>query len=135
MKSRLLLSVALTVILVGCDGGCGELPGNGVIVEQSRDTGPFTGVVSSLGFQTEVLVGPETTVKLRGDENLLEHISLGVGTDGVLTTFWAVSAPPVPTQPFALTITTPHADDCGSGGPLEVDRSRHSGGQPRRECQ
>jgi len=116
MKSRLLLSVALAAILVGCDGGCGEIPGNGVIVEQSRDLEPFTGVVSSLGIQAEVIVGPEQSVKLRGDENLLELVHLQVGTDGVLTAWWAASAPPVTTQPFVLTVTTPTLRKAGAEG-------------------
>ncbi|HEX8699147.1 MAG TPA: DUF2807 domain-containing protein [Myxococcaceae bacterium] len=116
MKSKLVLAVALAAILVGCDGGCGEIPGNGVIVEQSRDTAPFTGVVSSLGIQAEVLVGPEQSVKLRGDENLLDLISLSVGTDGVLTAWWAASAPPVETQPFVLTLTTPTLRTAGAEG-------------------
>lgn len=116
MKSKLLLTVALAAILVGCDGGCGELPGNGVIAEESRDTGPFTGVIASLGLQTEVLVGPETSVTLRGDENLLGIMSLAVGDDGVLTAYWGASAPPVPTQPFVLTVTTPTLTLAGAEG-------------------
>jgi hypothetical protein len=87
--------------------GCGITYGNGAIVEQPRATGDFSGVRVGHGFHANVIIGPETSVKIRGDENLLDDISLEVRSHGVLTVdpdfSWGFS----PSEPILLTIMTP----------------------------
>lgn len=116
MQSKLMLAMVLAALVVGCDGGCGELPGNGIIVENTVEVGPFTGVLANLGFEANVTVGPESSVTIRGDENLLADMQLSVGDDGVLSAWWGVSVPPVPTQPIVLTVTTPTLIRAGAEG-------------------
>lgn len=102
MRMKLMLAALLAMALAGC----GDIQGNGDIVEQERLVGPFNGVFLAEGLHGEVTVGPEFSVKIRGDSNLLEYIRL-VLRDGVLTSELDGSMGLFPTEPIVVTIVTP----------------------------
>jgi hypothetical protein len=86
--------------------GCGDVQGNGNIVEQERPVGSFSGVFLAEGLHGEVLIGPESSVKIRGDSNLLDYIRLEL-REGVLTSQLDGGMGLFPTEPIVVTIVTP----------------------------
>lgn len=98
-----MLASVLAMALVGC----GDIYGDGNIVEQERLVeGPFIGVFLSEGLHGEVTVGPVPSVKIRGDSNLLEYIQLHL-REGVLISELDGSMGMFPTEPIVITIVTP----------------------------
>jgi hypothetical protein len=97
----------LASVLVMALAGCGDIQGDGNIVEQERLVDPFTGVFLAEGLHGEVTVGPEYSVKIRGDSNLLEYIQLNL-REGVLTSELDGSMGMFPTEPIVITIVTPN---------------------------
>jgi hypothetical protein len=102
MRTKLMLVPVLAVALVGCE----ELQGNGDIVEQERPAGVFSTVSLAEGLRGEVAVGPQASVKIRGDSNLLEHIQLEI-RNGVLTSAISGGSGLLPSEPIFVTIVTP----------------------------
>jgi hypothetical protein len=102
MRTKLMLASLIAMALVGC----GDVQGNGDIVEVERLVGPFTGVFLAEGLYGEVIVGPEPSVRIRGDSNLLEYIQLRL-RDGVLTSELDGSMGLMPSEPIVVTIVTP----------------------------
>jgi hypothetical protein len=102
MRTRLMWASLLATALAGC----GDIQGNGDIVEQERLVGSFMGVFLAEGLHGEVTVGPEPSVKIRGDSNLLEFIQLNL-REGVLTSELDGSMGLLPTEPIVVTIVTP----------------------------
>jgi hypothetical protein len=102
MRKKLMLAAVLTMGLVGC----ADIQGNGDIVEQERPAGVFFGVFLAEGLHGEVAVGPEPSVKIRGDSNLLEYVRLEL-RDGVLTSEFDGGSGLFPSEPIVVTIITP----------------------------
>lgn len=102
MRTKLMLAALLAMALVGCE----DIQGNGDIVEQERPVGAFARVSLAEGLHGDVIVGPETSVKIRGDSNLLEFIRLEL-RDGVLTSELDGRMGLFPSQPIVVTIITP----------------------------
>jgi hypothetical protein len=102
MRTKLMLAAVFAMALVGC----GEIQGDGNIVEQERPAGVFSGVFLAEGLHGEVSVGPVPSVKIRGDSNLLEYIQLVI-REGVLTSELEGSQGLLPSEPIVITIVTP----------------------------
>ena len=102
MRTKLMLAAVLTLALAGCE----DIQGDGIIVEQERPAGVFSGVSLSEGLHGEVSVGPQASVKIRGDSNLLEYIRLEL-RDGVLTSELDGGYGLFPSEPIVVTIITP----------------------------
>lgn len=102
MRAKLMLGAVLTMALVGC----GDIEGNGDIVEQERSVGAFSGVFLAEGLRGDVTVGPQASVKIRGDSNLLEYIRLEL-REGVLTSELGTGLIMMPSEPIVVTIVTP----------------------------
>jgi hypothetical protein len=64
------------------------------------------GVFLAEGLHGEVTVGPEPSVKIRGDSNLLDYIQLRL-REGVLTSELDGGMGMFPTEPIVVTIVTP----------------------------
>ena len=102
MRTKLMLAALLAMALAGC----ADIQGDGNIVEEERLVGPFVGVFLAEGLHGEVTVGPEFSVKIRGDSNLLEYIQLHL-REGVLTSELGGGMGLFPTEPIVVTIVTP----------------------------
>lgn len=111
--------VALTTTLTGCGG----IPGDGVADETTRSVALFTGIDVSGSMSVIVRVNPEaasedeTTVRVSGDQNLLEHVRtevsggvLAIGTDGWLS----------PTMPLVVEVDAPYIDVASVSGSSEL---------------
>jgi hypothetical protein len=122
MPTRIMLAVLLTSLASGCGlvaAGAGGVRGSGVIKEETRTVPEFTGVEIGQAIRAEVTVGPEASVRISGDENLLPMVKTEV-KDGRLVT--SVEGPGIQTvQPLTVTITTPRLDFVGAGGASRVD--------------
>jgi hypothetical protein len=117
-----LMSVALaSMMLSGCMIRIGEtgVQGSGVLKEETRDVPDFTGVDIGSAIQATITVGPKTSVKISGDDNLLPLIKTEV-RDGRLVT--RVEGPGIRTvKPLTMTITTPKLDYVGASGASTLD--------------
>jgi putative autotransporter adhesin-like protein len=102
MRMKLMLAAALAAALVGC----GDIQGNGEIVEQELSVGAFAKVTLAEGLQGDITMGPEASVKIRGDSNLLEYIHLEL-KDGVLTSQVTGGLSLMPSEPIVVTAVTP----------------------------
>lgn len=118
MRTKLMLASLLAMALVGC----GDIQGNGDIVEQERPVGSFMGVFLAEGLHGEVSVGPELSVKIRGDSNLLGFIRLEL-REGVLTSELDGSMGLFPTEPIVVTIVTPKLEELRAANGTRVSAS------------
>jgi hypothetical protein len=98
--------LTLVAVLVMALAACGDVQGNGDIVEQDRSVGAFSGIFLSEGLHGDVAVGPQASVKIRGDSNLLEYIRLEL-RDGVLTSELGSGVGLMPSEPIVVTVVTP----------------------------
>lgn len=73
----------LSFVLVQTEALAQQLHGNGKVETQTRTVSGFKGIKSSGGYQIEVKLGAEESVRLEAEENLLDHIKTEV-EDGVL---------------------------------------------------
>jgi hypothetical protein len=104
------------VIVAGLFGG--GVTGNGKVKEETREVGEFSGVEVGYSIEATVTIGPKTSVKLEGEENLLPLIKTEV-KNGVLTT--RVDGKDLnPTRPVRLTIVTPKLTSAGASGAAMV---------------
>jgi len=78
MKNLLALFCAV-LVLASCDG----VTGSGNIVTEKRNTGNFTGINVSNGFDVEVKMGSTTSVTIEADDNVIGYVRTSVN-DGVL---------------------------------------------------
>jgi hypothetical protein len=100
-------------------GGLTALRGDGHIVEEARAVRSFSGVEISHGMVAEVTVGPETSVKIKGDANLLPHIETRV-EDGHLVVGVKDEHNLRPSEPIRLTVVTPTLLAVEASGGSEV---------------
>ena len=102
MRMKRVLVAGLIAALVGC----GDIQGNGDIVEQDRSIEAFSGVALAGGLHGDISVGPEASVKIRGDSNLLDYIRL-VLKEGVLTSELDTGLSLMPSEPIVAIVVTP----------------------------
>jgi hypothetical protein len=74
-----LLLVLVMIQATGCDG----IQGNGVAKSEKRTVDTFTKIELGGAFSADVTMGKETSLEIKGDENLLPFIKTEV-IDGVL---------------------------------------------------
>jgi hypothetical protein len=115
MRTKLRLTAVLAVALAGC----GDIEGNGDIVEQQLVVGRFSGISLAEGLKGDITVGPEASVKIRGDSNLLEYIRLEL-EDGVLTSTVTAGSGLLPSQPIVVTVVTPTLTEVTASNGSEV---------------
>lgn len=73
MQSGLVSALRLSSFLLfaGLLAGCADVTGSGTMAEETRATGSFTRVSTHSGIELALTIGPATSVKLSGDDNLL----------------------------------------------------------------
>lgn len=103
MKSRIIsLIVLLSVIVSGC--GFWGVRGNGKVKEETRNVMDFEKIDAGGAFSIRVVVGPQTSLKITAEENLLSYIRTNVkGNTLVIDTRKNIS----PRKEILITITTP----------------------------
>ena len=72
-----LVASACNVSVLFGDG----IEGSGVVVTESFDLGGFDEIRVSSAFEVDVEVGPEVSVVVRADDNLIEHLEVEVDDD------------------------------------------------------
>jgi len=79
MKKLVLPGVTALLLLItmnSCEyGPFGCLHGNGVMMEETRELNPFTGVISEGDFDITIVVDTVYKVVIEADENLLDFVS------------------------------------------------------------
>jgi hypothetical protein len=106
---------------------CTPVNGDGHIVQRTEALTGFEAVGVSHGIHATVRTGAETSVVLRGDENLLRHITLAV-SDGKLQTEVPVGVNLWPSEPITLTVTLPTLRGVSASGGSEVDAAGANAG-------
>jgi hypothetical protein len=103
MKSRIIsLIVFLSIGLSGC--GFWGVRGNGHIKEETRNVMDFEKIDAGGAFSIRVTVGPQTSLKISAEENLLSYIRTNVkGNTLEIDTRKNIS----PRKEIIITITTP----------------------------
>ena len=109
-KNRgILVSVLATFLLIGCS----LIPvgpatvGSGRAVSEQRQVGSFSKVRVGTAIQATVLVGPDASVSVTADDNLLSSVSTDV-TAGRLTVMIQGNSQPL--TPVTVQITVPSLD-------------------------
>ena len=95
--------------------GIGSTRGSGNIKEETREVGAFSGISVGNGIQATVTIAPNTSVVLRGDDNLLPMIQTEV-VNGKLTAEVRSGSGISPTQPIKLTVVTPKLTSASASG-------------------
>jgi hypothetical protein len=95
--------------------GCNSVQGNGHIVEQTPTVGAFEQVSVHQGIAMTVRVGSEQSVKVRGDENLLELVRMEV-RDGVLETVVPPNTTLVPSEQLQVEVVAPSLTGVSASG-------------------
>jgi len=93
----------------------GSTRGSGNIKEETRQVGTLSGISVGNGIQATATIGPNTSVVLRGDDNLLPMIQTEV-VDGKLTVEVRSGGGISPTQPIKLTVVTPKLTSASASG-------------------
>lgn len=80
--SAALLFVTLVASACNVSVSFGDgIEGSGVVVTESFDLGGFDEIRVSSAFEVDVEVGPEVSVVVRADDNLIEHLEVEVDDD------------------------------------------------------
>jgi hypothetical protein len=95
----------LAAVLACCVAGCGR-EGSGNIVERNREAVGFTRVSAKNGLHVAIVIGPATTLQVRGDDNLLDSVLTQV-VDGELLIETKDQVELMPSQPIVISVTTP----------------------------
>lgn len=77
---RAILLLAVMAIFTSCQE---TIQGNGKVVEETREAAPFHSLNISGAFNVHIIPDNYSSIKVKADENLLEHIETYVN-DGVL---------------------------------------------------
>jgi hypothetical protein len=114
-----LLSAGLAV---GCRAGVlgfETVRGSGVIKEETRSVGDFSAVDIGQAIKATITVGPETSVQIEGDDNILPLIKTEV-RDGKLATSVAGGVSIAPTKVIVMTISTPKLTAIAGEGASDI---------------
>lgn len=111
------MTVAATASAVALGGWFGGgIEGNGVVKEEARKVGAFSGVSVGGGVTADVQVGAEQKVTVIADENLLPHIKTKV-ENGVLSLDHSNLRP---TKGIKLVVVTPTLDSVEASGGVRM---------------
>lgn len=126
IRSRNLLLVAALLLLAG---GCstfettgGRIVGSGVMTSETRPLADVTGVkLASIGA-VEVVVGPDQSIVIEAEDNLIPFITTEV-SDGVLTigTRDETSLEPTRSLRFIVTVGRVELAEISGAGTLSID--------------
>jgi len=112
------MNIATVLIATSLTGLFG-LEGSGRIVEQKRQVAAFESVDIGLGIEATVSVGPQTSVTIEGDDNILAVLRTEV-VNGRLETRLEGTSSIRPTRKIRLTITTPKLSSIDASGGARV---------------
>jgi hypothetical protein len=93
----------------------GSTRGSGNIKEEARQVGNFSGISVGSGIQATATIGPNTSVMLRGDDNLLPMIRVEV-VNGKLIAEVRTDNWISPTEPIKLTVVSPKLTSAAASG-------------------
>jgi hypothetical protein len=136
---RMMFGLAAVVILAatGCNAmylavGPG-IKGSGILKEEPRQVGEFTGVDIGSALQAKVTVGQKTEVTVSGDDNLVPLIKTEVH-DGHLVARVETTTGIHQKLPLTLTITMPRLDFVAAVDASHVDVKAGEAGTFRVKC-
>ncbi|HSN92256.1 MAG TPA: DUF2807 domain-containing protein [Anaeromyxobacteraceae bacterium] len=112
------VALASLAALAGC---ATYVNGNGVYHEETRRVAPFVGIAVDLGIEATVEVGPEQSVRLSGDANLVPDIETTVVNGVLVTSTWLEGFDPA--LPLRLYVTVPYLEAASAVGGSHVDVS------------
>jgi len=118
MKNKILLIILFSVITVGCTFW--GVRGNGKIKTETRLIENFKRIDVSGSFTVKIQVGEQTSLKIKGEENLLPLIKTQVrGTTLILDTKKSLS----PRKELLILVTTPELEgmDCAGANDILVE--------------
>jgi hypothetical protein len=124
MRMMFGLGLASILTLSGCYSmlvaiGPG-IKGSGILKEETRQVGEFTGIDIGSALNAKVTVGPKTEVTLSGDDNLLPLVKTEV-RDGHLVARFESKTGIQQKLPLTLTITVPRLDFVAAADASRVD--------------
>lgn len=110
------LGITPGIALVALAGWFNGVKGSGNIKDEVRDVGDFSGVQIGHGFRANITIGPRTSVKVSGDDNLVPLIKTQV-QDGDLVIEPADRSQSLrPTAEITISITTPKLQRISASG-------------------
>ena len=74
-------NIAFTIVITGLLISCGHKSGSGHIITQNRETGSFTALSASGGFEVELTKGAAEKMVIEADDNLIKYIETKVVND------------------------------------------------------
>ena len=123
MRPRLALALPCWLLLSGCDmaaiGTTATITGSGVPKDEKRVLAPFTKVEVSAMFEATVASGPDRSVSLQVDDNLLPLIRTRV-VDGRLTIDFIDGTIIVTSRPQKVAIVAPDLVEIIARGAAKV---------------
>ena len=117
MKTKIISVVLLAgFLLTGC--GFWGVRGNGRVRDESRNVSEFRKIEAGGAFTINVKVGPQTSIKISAEENLLGYIRTRIkGNTLVIDTKKNIS----PRKEIRIDITTPSLTDLDVSGANNVE--------------
>jgi Putative auto-transporter adhesin, head GIN domain len=122
MRHMIALVTVAASLATGCSvamSGLNTVKGSGVIKEETRTVGDFSSVDIGQAIQATITVGPETSVRIEGDDNILPILKTEV-RDGKLETSFENGVSVWTDKPIMMTITTPKLTAIGASGASKV---------------
>ena len=123
MHYRIGVALSALLVLSGCDvsvvGAGSTITGSGVTKEEKRQVDAFTKVDVSAAFEATIIVGPERSVTLNVDDNLLPLVETKV-VDGRLEVGYAEGTIVVASKPQKVSIVVTSLDSITARGAAKV---------------
>jgi hypothetical protein len=118
------VSTPILIVIAAATAGCAALDrpavqGSGVPKEESRAVEPFTGVSVGGVIEATVTPGPETTVRIIGDDNLVPMVETEV-RDGRLSVRMRDSLDVRPNLPLKVEVTAPMVASVEATGAVKL---------------
>lgn len=115
-------NISVTTGKRGSDGSHGGqgIKGSGVTGSELREVGEFTALSVQHAIQANVTIGPEQSVTVQGDDNLVPLVETRI-SNGQLHV--GVSQSCSPTMPLQVTIVVPHLERVESSSASQVTLS------------
>lgn len=99
---------------------CSLTVGSGSRTSEERDTGPFTAIEMASAIDLEISVGPETSVVVEGDDNVVDFINTTVRNDRLVIE--TESGRRFTTSgPLVVKVTSPRVDEVDLSGSGSAD--------------
>ena len=116
MWHRRIMITAALALAASAGGGCMRR-GSGVEMRQGRTAAPFTEVAAAGAYQVNVTVGPDTSVEVVGDDNIVPLVETEVTGDRLDI---RTEANIFPKLDLVVNVTTPTLRRVGSAGAVDI---------------